>query len=161
MLTQTPSGFAVLTGLSYSKLLKQLNWRERRKKSEIMLQLKSARALGDLSENAEFQAVKVEDRMNSIRISEIRGVLTTAEVMTVKSKTKKPSLNTATVLKGKGGDLRVISVVNDSEAFVDLESVGLASVDARRLLKKNLGDEIKLAEGNSTQTYKILYITSW
>lgn len=126
-----------------------------------MPQLKSARALGDLSENAEFQAVKVEDRMNDVRISEIRNVLTTAEVAAVKSKTGKPCLNTVTVLKDEDGDLRVVSVVNDSEAFVDLESVGLSSVDAKRLLKKNLGDEVKLAKANTTQTYKILYITSW
>ncbi|MFP3039203.1 MAG: hypothetical protein ACKESB_00525 [Candidatus Hodgkinia cicadicola] len=148
MLTQVPSGFTVLTGLSCSKLLK-------------LPQLRCAKALRDSSENAEFQAAKVDDGMNSVGISGIRSVLAAAEVMTVKNGTGKSSLNTAAVLNDEGGDLKTISVANDSEVFVDLEGRGLSSVDARRLLKKNLGHEVSLQKATQFKHVKILHITSW
>ncbi|MFP3038231.1 MAG: hypothetical protein ACKERG_01105 [Candidatus Hodgkinia cicadicola] len=106
------------------------------------------RALKDLSENDEFQVIKVEDGM----ISGIRSTLAAAEVMTV----GKPSLNAAAAL-----DLKIISVENDSKVFMGLESGGLPSVDAGRLLKKNLENEVSLQKATQLKHIKILYKTSW
>ena len=46
------------------------------KRSEIAESIKTARELGDLAENAEYQAARVQQEKNETRISEIEGIST-------------------------------------------------------------------------------------
>ena len=50
----------VLTADGRQKLIEELEWREGEKNKEIIEHIKEARAFGDLSENAEYDAAKEE-----------------------------------------------------------------------------------------------------
>ena len=65
----------VLTAEGRKKLMDELAWREGEKSREIVEHIKEARAFGDLSENAEYDAAKEEQAKNAARIAEIQAIL--------------------------------------------------------------------------------------
>lgn len=69
----------VLTAEGRQKLIEELEWREGEKSKEIIEHIKEARAFGDLSENAEYDAAKEEQSKNAARIAEIQAILANAQ----------------------------------------------------------------------------------
>ena len=69
----------VLTADGRQKLIEELEWREGEKNKEIIEHIKEARAFGDLSENAEYDAAKEEQSKNAARIAEIQAILANAQ----------------------------------------------------------------------------------
>ena len=70
-----------LTEEGYEDIKKQLDELKLVKRPEVIQALKEARALGDLSENAEYDAAKDEQRDIEARIEEIEKILKNAEVV--------------------------------------------------------------------------------
>lgn len=70
-----------LTPEGRKKLVEELEFREGEKNNEIIEAIKEARAQGDLSENAEYDAAKEDQAKNAARINEIRQILSTARVV--------------------------------------------------------------------------------
>lgn len=68
----------VLTAEGRKKLMEELAYLEGEKSREIVEHIKEARAFGDLSENAEYDAAKEEQARNAARIAEIRTTLANA-----------------------------------------------------------------------------------
>lgn len=68
----------VLTAEGRKKLMEELAYLEDEKSREIVEHIKEARAFGDLSENAEYDAAKEEQARNAARIAEIRATLANA-----------------------------------------------------------------------------------
>lgn len=68
----------VLTAEGRKKLMEELAYLEGEKSREIVEHIKEARAFGDLSENAEYDAAKEEQARNAARIAEIRATLANA-----------------------------------------------------------------------------------
>ena len=69
--------------MSYEKLRELEEERDERKevtRAQIARKIKEAREQGDLSENAEYDAAKEEQRENELRIEEIEAILKNAEV---------------------------------------------------------------------------------
>ena len=69
--------------MSYEKLRELEAERDQRKeviRAQIAQKIKEAREQGDLSENAEYDAAKDEQRENELRIEEIESILKNAEV---------------------------------------------------------------------------------
>lgn len=69
--------------MSYEKLRELEEERDERKeviRAQIAQKIKEAREQGDLSENAEYDAAKEEQRDNELRIEEIEAILKNAEV---------------------------------------------------------------------------------
>ena len=69
----------VLTAEGRKKLEEELAYLEGEKSREIVEHIKEARAFGDLSENAEYDAAKEEQAKNAARIAEIRATLANAQ----------------------------------------------------------------------------------
>lgn len=70
----------ILTPEGRQKLVDELKWREGERHDEIVEAIREARAQGDLSENAEYDAAKEDQSQNESRINEIRHILATARV---------------------------------------------------------------------------------
>ena len=71
----------LLTYSGMKKLQEELNDLQVNKRSEIADKIKEAREQGDLSENAEYDAAKDEQRDIEARIEEINKILKNAEVV--------------------------------------------------------------------------------
>ncbi|MCR5320373.1 MAG: transcription elongation factor GreA, partial [Lachnospiraceae bacterium] len=71
----------VLTAEGLKKYEDELEYLKVTKRKEIAEAIKEARAQGDLSENAEYQAAKDEQRKMEARIEELEKILTNVEVV--------------------------------------------------------------------------------
>ena len=71
----------VLTEEGYRKLEEELQDLKVNKRKEIAAKIKEAREQGDLSENAEYDAAKDEQRDNEHRIEEVENILKNAVIV--------------------------------------------------------------------------------
>ena len=151
----------LLTAEGLAKLEEELDLLRTVKRKEVSQKIKEAREQGDLSENAEYDAAKDEQREIEARIEEIGNILKNAEVI------DENEIDTKTVGLGcrvKVRDLTydeefVFSIVGSTEASslegkISNESpVGSALMGAKR----NQIVTVELANGSKTR-YKILKI---
>ncbi|MCR5716733.1 MAG: transcription elongation factor GreA [Lachnospiraceae bacterium] len=71
----------ILTAEGLKKYQDELDYLKVEKRKEIAQAIKEARSQGDLSENAEYQAAKDEQRLMEARIEELEAILTNVEVV--------------------------------------------------------------------------------
>ena len=71
----------LLTQSGFKKLQDELEHLRVNRRKEIAEKIKEARAQGDLSENAEYDAAKDEQRDIEARIEEIEAILKNADVV--------------------------------------------------------------------------------
>lgn len=103
-----------LTPEGREKLVEELEFREGEKKSEIIEAIKEARAQGDLSENAEYDAAKEEQAKNEARINEIRKILANARVVEATGELS-VSLGSTVTLKDSKGKTASYTIVGTTE----------------------------------------------
>ncbi len=119
------------------------------------------RALGDLSENADYQSSRLESKINENKINEIKMALNSAEISAKKPRANRIGFNTTLVVKDQLGKLKTYTIVGDNEIVVSPESIGLSSLVAKELIFKKRGDTVVFSEAEGDKICKILFIISW
>ena len=127
------------------------------KRTSLADAIRSARELGDLSENAEYQSARADQEKNEIRVGEIENILANVEVI------KKPSggkVQIGSTVKLSGdGKTKEFQVVGTVEAdplngkISDESPIGIA------LLGKKDGDSVEITTPSDSTTYKIVSIS--
>ncbi|MDR0632214.1 MAG: transcription elongation factor GreA [Holosporaceae bacterium] len=148
----TPEGFKAL-----EDELKKLKFVER---PDVVNAISAARALGDLSENAEYHYAKDKQGFIEGRIRELESKLSRAEVIDVKKLGGSGVKFGATVtLFDDSADEEVsYKIVGIDEANVKKKLLSVESPLARALIGKNVGDEIKLETPSGKKEYEIVKI---
>jgi len=72
---------AILTEEGYKKILEELKYLKEVKRKEVAEKIQEARALGDLSENSEFEAAKEEQALLEERIARLETLVYNARVV--------------------------------------------------------------------------------
>ena len=150
----------IITKEGLAKLQAELDELILIKRKEIAAKIKEAREQGDLSENAEYDAAKDEQRDIEARIEEINETIKNSVVLDEKSinydKIHVGCIATIQDLKTKKKYDYTIVVpmeVNSLEGKISYESpVGKALMD------REVGDEVEVAAPVGTFKYKILDI---
>lgn len=70
-----------LSPQAFERLREELEWRSGERRREISMWIERARELGDISENADYDAAKDEQGKNEARIRQIEQILKTAVVL--------------------------------------------------------------------------------
>lgn len=104
-----------LTPEGRNKLVEELEYREGDKNTEIIEAIKEARAQGDLSENAEYDAAKEEQAKNAARINEIRQILSTARVVEIGAGELSVSLGCTVEVEDSKGKKVAFTIVGTTE----------------------------------------------
>ena len=150
----------VLTPDGLKKLEEELANLKLVKRKEVAVKLKEARAQGDLSENAEYDAAKDEQVEIENRIALVEKMLRSAEIIDA------DELDGDTV--GVGSRVKVLEIESDEE--VEYHIVGSTEADpingvisnesplGAALLRKVLGDIVKVDAPDGIIEYKILEI---
>ncbi len=126
------------------------------KRSTIAEAIKSARELGDLAENAEYQSARQDQERNETRISEVEYILNNAEVIkAVKKDDGKVRLGSRVSLKSMAGAKREFHVVGTVEADPLEGKISDESPLGRAVLGKKLGEQVEIVTPAETVTYKI------
>lgn len=130
------------------------------KRQEVAEKLKEARAQGDLSENAEYDAAKDEQRDIEARIEELENILKNAEVV-VETEVDSDKINVGCVVKlfdfGYDEELE-FSIVGSTEANSLKNKISNESPLGAALIGKKAGDVVKVETQMGEVEYKIISI---
>ena len=151
----------LLTYAGLKKLEDELHDLKVVKRKEVAEKIKEAREQGDLSENAEYDAAKDEQRDIELRIEEIEKILKNAEVV-VEDEVDEGTINV-------GCKVKVLDMEYDEE--MDFQLVGSTEANSlqgkisnespvgKALIGAKQGDvvDVELADGEVMQ-YKVLKI---
>ncbi|MEO7364466.1 MAG: transcription elongation factor GreA [Candidatus Saccharimonadales bacterium] len=124
------------------------------RRPEIAESIRTARELGDLSENAEYQSARADAERNDNRISEIDSILNNVEIIK-KSSGSKVQLGSTVTLKGQGPKTKEFQVVGTVEADPLNGKISDESPIGKAVLGKKVGDEVEIKTPTETTTYKV------
>lgn len=149
----TPEGFALLT-----EELKHLKTVER---PRIVESIATARAHGDLKENAEYHAARDQQSFAEGRIQELEGKVSNAQVIDVKKMT-----NEGKVIFGATVDLHHVqmgteltyTIVGEDEANIKLNKISYSSPIGRGLIGKFLDDTVAIQTPGGLVEYEIIAV---
>lgn len=121
-----------------------------------------ARALGDLSENAEYHAAKERQSLVDARLSQLRGRLRDfAMVDMTKIPRDKVGLGSeVVVLDTKKDEEMTYRLVTSEEADVAAGRISTTSPIGRGLLGKTIGDVVKIQIPGGMKEFEILRLTT-
>ena len=155
------SDYINLTRVGRDKMCKKLESLKGQKRREIAAALSEARAHGDLSENAEYDAAKEAQAMNEKKISHIEDTLMRARIIDDESIPKDEALLGASVkVKDKtSGEICCYVLVSEEEADFEEDKISITSPVGKALLGHKIGDVVNMQVPAGTLEYKIIEIT--
>ena len=126
------------------------------RRSEIADAIRTARELGDLSENAEYQSARADQERTENRVSEVDNILNNLDIIK-KSSGSKVQLGSTVTLKGakKSKEFQVVGTV---EADPLNGKISDESPIGQALIGKKVGDEVEIKTPAETTTYKVAAI---
>jgi len=150
-----------LTPNGFEKIKKELEHLKTKKRREISKEIGKARAHGDISENAEYDAAKDAQGLNEKRISEFEEKLSQAQIIDESQMSADEVLIGATVkmVDLKTDDEEVYTLTSEAEADFANGKISVTSPVGKALLGHKIGDTIKINVPAGTLKYKITEIT--
>jgi transcription elongation factor GreA len=120
----------------------------------------TARAHGDLSENAEYHAAKEKQSFIEGRVIELEDLIGRAEVIDVAKLSGKTVKFGATVTMEDEdtGERRKFQIVGDFESNAKAGRISLSSPIARALIGKAQGDTVEVSAPGGAHSYTILKV---
>ena len=147
-----------MTGAGFVALEAELKHRQQVERPRIITAIAEARALGDLSENAEYHAAKEAQSHNEGRIAELEDKISRAEVIDV-SKLGGETIKfgaTVTLVDEDTEEEKKYQIVGETEADVKSGRVSITSPIARALIGKKKGDTVEVNTPGGGKSYEIL-----
>ena len=144
-----------LTEEGLNELKNELDYLKLEKRPEIINALKDARALGDLSENAEYDAARSEQASTEARIKELEKMLENVEIIS-DVKTDSVALGTKVKLEYVGDDeTDEFSIVGSKEADPFSNKISNESPIAQAILGHKVGDIVNVISPNGEYQVKV------
>jgi transcription elongation factor GreA len=149
-----------------AKLLKkfedEIQQLDKELKTELPREIKRARELGDLRENAEYQAAKERQRLVESRISMLQMRVSQIQLMNLdKIPHGKVGFGSTVTLHDQAGQTIVYTLVMPEDANVDEGLISTASPIGRALLNKEEGDEIVVKRPDGTErTFELVKLVT-
>lgn len=128
----------------YDKLDQELRDLKTRGRREIAEDIAEARAKGDLSENAEYDAAKEAQGHLESRITQLEDILANARILDAKDLdlTKVRVLTTVTILNVKMNKTMKYTLVSPNEADFSKGKISVDSPIGAALLGQEVGDKV-------------------
>lgn len=147
-----------LTNEGFLEIEEELNHLRDVRRPEIIKALKDARALGDLSENADYDAARNEQAQIEGRIVELEKVLENAEIIE-KIDTDKVSLGTTVKIKYiDDNDIEEYRIVGSKEADPSENKISNESPLAKAIINAKAGEVCSVDSPNGKYDVEILEI---
>ena len=148
----------VLTAEGRQKLVEELAWREGDYAKEIVEDIKEARAFGDLSENAEYDAAKEDQARIAARIAEIRATLANAQDAVAGSNMIVSIGSNVTLVDGEG-EASDFTIVGTTETNVLEHKISNESPVGHAIIGHGEGDSVEVVTpSGKTRVYTIAKI---
>ena len=130
---------------------------ERELKTELPREIQRARELGDLRENAEYQAAKERQTFLHARIDMLKRRIHEISLMNLdKLPRDKAAFGSTVQLREDSGELLTYQLVMPEEADAAKGLISTTSPIGRAILGRVAGDEIKVPTPNGLRQFEIL-----
>ena len=150
-----------ITRLGYEKLKKELARLKRVERPKILKDIERARAYGDISENAEYEAAKHSQGLLEARIRDLESKVARARIV------EDDEIGTDTVLLGavvrlkdleRGKELTYV-IVSDAEADFKSGRISVSSPVGKGLLGARVGHTVEIDVPAGKLKYQVLDIS--
>ncbi|MET0428050.1 MAG: transcription elongation factor GreA [Microvirga sp.] len=147
-----------LTIKGYAALEQELKTRQQIERPRIIQAIAEARALGDLSENAEYHAAKEAQSLNEGRVLELESLISRAEIIDVTKLSGTRIMFGATVklVDEDTEEEKTYQIVGEPEADVRSGRVSILSPIARALMGKTVGDSVEVTTPGGGKSYEVV-----
>ena len=149
-----------ITHNGFSALEDELRQRQQVERPRIIQAISEARALGDLSENAEYHAAKEAQSMNEGRILELESLISRAEIIDI-AKLSGDRVKFGATVKLVDEDTeeeKTYQIVGEPEADVHSGRVSVTSPIARALMGKTIGDTVEVTTPGGGKSYEVVAV---
>ena len=127
----------------------------------VITAIAEARAQGDLSENAEYEAAKDRQGFIEGRIQEVEGKLSAAQIIdptTLEASGRVVFGATVELEDEDSGQQVTYQIVGEDEADLKLGLINIGSPIARALIGKEVGDSAEVVAPGGTRHYEIVAV---
>jgi transcription elongation factor GreA len=134
---------------------------ERELKMELPKEIKRARELGDLRENAEYQAAKERQRLVEARIGMLQKRISEISMMNLERIPHgKVGFGSTVHIRDADGQALTYQLVMPEDADAAKGWISTASPIGRALLNKEEGDEVKVVTPSGARTFEITKLST-
>lgn len=148
-----------LTNEGFLEIEEELNELKNVKRPEVIKALKDARALGDLSENADYDAARAEQAQIEGRIVELEKIMENAIIIESK-RTDKVALGTTVKIKYvTDDDIEEYKIVGSKEADPSNDKISNESPIAKAIMNAKVGEIRSVESPNGKYEVEILEIS--
>lgn len=149
----------MLTADGLKKLQEKLNHLKGERRKEVAERLKAAIALGDLSENSEYDDAKNEQAFLEGEILELEENIRNARIIEASSDSNTVSLGCQVVLKDiEFDEVDTYMIVGSTEADPDNGKISNESPVGLAIMGKTVGSVVDVIVGDNTIQYQIMEI---
>ena len=149
-----------MTAGGFAALEAELKDRQQVQRQRIITAIAEARALGDLSENAEYHAAKEAQSLNEGRIMELESLIGRADIIDV-SKLGGETIKFGATVKLIDDDTeeeKSYQIVGEPESDVKSGKVSIGSPIARALIGKKVGDSVQVSTPGGGKSYEVVSV---
>jgi transcription elongation factor GreA len=146
-----------MTAGGFAALEVELKHRQQVERQRIIQAISEARALGDLSENAEYHAAKEAQSLNEGRIMELESLIGRADIIDI-SKLGGDTIKFGATVKLIDDDTeeeKLYQIVGEPESDVKSGKVSIGSPIARALIGKKVGDSVQVNTPGGGKSYEV------
>ncbi len=148
-----------LTESGYEEIKKELELLKTEKRPEVIKALKEARAMGDLSENAEYDSARTEQAIVEGKIQELEATLEQATVIRNVKKDKVAIGNKVKLEYIEDGDIDEYAIVGNKEADPFKNKISHESPIAKAIVGLTVGEIATVDSQNGKYNVKIMEIS--
>jgi transcription elongation factor GreA len=150
-----------VTVFGHKKMQEEVDHLKSKERPRIIDAIKTARELGDLKENAEYQEAKREQGMIEGRILELESKLSNCQIIDISKMENqgKVIFGSTVTLMNQNSDAEVTyQIVGEDEADIKLHKLSVTSPIARGIVGKEEGDAVDVTTPNGIVRYEIIEV---
>ena len=147
-----------VTKEGFEEMKKELEYLQTEKRPEVIESLKEARSLGDLSENAEYDAARTEQAEVEARIATLTSMIENAEVIEEADTDEVSIGNVVEIEYIEDGEKETYTIVGSTEADPFENKISNESPIAVAIMGKKKGQKAKVSSPNGEYEVKVVNI---
>ena len=145
-----------MTRPGYERLKEELERLKKVDRPAISRAIGEARAHGDLSENAEYQAAREKQGFMEARIKELESKVATAEVLDPPTSGDRVTFGSTVRLEDEDGKETRYQIVGSDETDPSRGRISIMAPLARTLIGKRVGDSVEAQLPGGKKRFEIL-----
>lgn len=155
------SDFTYLTKEGFDRLSAKLKELKTKGRSEIAAAIQKAREMGDLSENAEYDAAKDAQGLLEMEISKLEHTMSNARVLDTSDMDSNRAyiLSTVKLKNLKLGKMITYTLVAEEEADLKANKLSVKSPVGKAVLGKEVGDVVEIEIPAGTVQFELIEIS--